>query len=217
MLILTLVQSMYATGGSLLPYYHEITLTSISCVQHSARVGISMNSQREYTADEEMCVYIYIYIYIYSHPWPDCFVISQLFSVARHVGCLKLGLKPAQLYVRLSIRPLSQQAYHISEGIVRWIVNTGICEYRNCEYRICEYRNMNTGIVNTGYVNTGICEYRNCEYRNMKKLDIQRMNLFWVELFAKVKIFQFLYEIIIRAMLICDVPMWIIFMMKWKS
>ena len=57
---------------------------------------------------------IYIYIYIYCHPQTDCLVITQLFSVARHVGRLKLGSKPAQLYVRLCIRPLSQQAYHVS-------------------------------------------------------------------------------------------------------
>ena len=57
---------------------------------------------------------IYIYIYIYCHPQTDCFVVSQLFSVARHVGRLKLGSKPTQLYIRLSIRLLGQQAYHIS-------------------------------------------------------------------------------------------------------
>ena len=32
---------------------------------------------------------IYIYTYIYCHPQADCFVVSQLFSVARHVGRLK--------------------------------------------------------------------------------------------------------------------------------
>ena len=37
----------------------------------------------------------------------DSFVVSQLISVARHVGMFKLGLKPAQLYIRLSIIPLS--------------------------------------------------------------------------------------------------------------
>ena len=58
-------------------------------------------------------VYIYIYIYIYCHPQTDCFVLSELFSVARHVERLKLGLKPIQLYVRLSLRPLGQQAYHV--------------------------------------------------------------------------------------------------------
>ena len=34
-------------------------------------------------------LFIYIYIYIYSHPQTDCFVLSELFSVARHVGCSK--------------------------------------------------------------------------------------------------------------------------------
>ena len=41
-------------------------------------------------------IYIYIYNYAYSHPQTDCFVISQLISVA---GRIKLGLEPAQLYV----------------------------------------------------------------------------------------------------------------------
>ena len=58
------------------------------------------------------------YIYIYCHPQIDCFVVSQLFNVARHVGCFKLGLKPAQLYVRLSIIPLSQQSTYVSIGII---------------------------------------------------------------------------------------------------
>ena len=59
---------------------------------------------------------LYIYIYIYCHPQTDCFVVSELFSVARHVGRLKLGSKPAHIYVRLSIRPLGQQAYHVGLG-----------------------------------------------------------------------------------------------------
>ena len=58
-------------------------------------------------------IYIYIsYIYIYCHPQTDCFVLSELFSVARHVGRSKPGSKPIQLYVRLSLKPLGQQAYH---------------------------------------------------------------------------------------------------------
>ena len=28
---------------------------------------------------------------MYCHPHTDCFVVSQLFSVAKHIGCLKLG------------------------------------------------------------------------------------------------------------------------------
>ena len=50
-------------------------------------------------------------MYIYSLS-TDRFVESKLFNVARHEGRLKLGSKPAQLYVRL--RPLSQQVYHVS-------------------------------------------------------------------------------------------------------
>ena len=57
---------------------------------------------------------LYIYIYIYCHPQTDCFVVLQLFSVARHVGRLKLGSKPTQLYVILRIRLLDQQAHHVS-------------------------------------------------------------------------------------------------------
>ena len=60
--------------------------------------------------------YIYIYIYIYCHLQTDWFVVSQVFSVARHVGRLKLGSEPAKLYVRLSIKPLGQQAYHVGLG-----------------------------------------------------------------------------------------------------
>ena len=38
---------------------------------------------------------IYIYIYIYCHPHTDCFVVSQLVSVAWHAGRFELGSKPA--------------------------------------------------------------------------------------------------------------------------
>ena len=55
----------------------------------------------------------YIYIYIYCHPKTDCFVLSEVFSVARHVGRLKSGSKPIQLYIRLSLRLLGQQVYHV--------------------------------------------------------------------------------------------------------
>ena len=56
---------------------------------------------------------VHLYIYIYCHPQTDCFVISELFSVARHVRRSKPGSKPIQLYIRLSLRPLGQQAYHV--------------------------------------------------------------------------------------------------------
>ena len=70
---------------------------------------------------------LYIYIYIYCHRQTDCFVISRLFSVTRYVGCFKLGLKPAQLYVRLSIVPLSQQSTYVNSGIVRHYVVAFVC------------------------------------------------------------------------------------------
>ena len=60
--------------------------------------------------------YIYIYIYIYCHPQTDCFVVSQFFSVARHVGRYKLGSKPTRIYIR--------QAYHVGQGIIRYYVAT---------------------------------------------------------------------------------------------
>ena len=56
-----------------------------------------------------------------------CFVISQLFSVARHVGGLKLGSKRAHLYVRFSILPLSQQTNYTSSGIIRHYVVVFVC------------------------------------------------------------------------------------------
>ena len=59
------------------------------------------------------------------HPQTDCFVVSQVFSVARHVGRLKLGSKPAKLYVRLSIIPL------VSVIFIR--PNFGTCLRLNCE------------------------------------------------------------------------------------
>ena len=43
-------------------------------------------------------IYIYIYIYIYSHPQTNCFVLSELFSVARHAGRSKPWSKPVQLW-----------------------------------------------------------------------------------------------------------------------
>ena len=87
-----------------------------------------------------------IYIYIkYCHPLTVCFVVSQLFSVVRDIGCLKLGSKPAQLYVRLSIRPLGQQVYHVGKGIIRYYIATAaavfVClhfiPYRIPECSIC--------------------------------------------------------------------------------
>ena len=48
------------------------------------------------------------YIYIYIYPQTDCLVLSEHFSVARHAGRSKPGLKPIQLYARPSLRPTSR-------------------------------------------------------------------------------------------------------------
>ena len=55
-------------------------------------------------------IYIYIYIYIYCHPLKDCFIVSQLFNVAKNLESFKLGLEPTKLYVRLNIIPPSIQS-----------------------------------------------------------------------------------------------------------
>ena len=57
----------------------------------------------------------------------DCFIVSQLISVARHAGRFKLGLKPTQLYVRLSIILLSHQSAYVSSGIIRHYVVAFAC------------------------------------------------------------------------------------------
>ena len=65
--------------------------------------------------------------HIYSHPQTDRFIVSQLFSVARHVGRLNLGSKPTQLYVSLSVTLLSPQANHVSSEIIRHYVAAFVC------------------------------------------------------------------------------------------
>ena len=72
-----------------------------------------------------LSLYIYIYIYIVIHRLT--FIVSQLFSVARRVGHLKLEYEPAQLYIRLSIIPLCQQVNHVSLGIIRHYLVAFIC------------------------------------------------------------------------------------------
>ena len=65
--------------------------------------------------------------YLYNHQQTDCFVVSQLFSLVRHVGCLKLGSKPTKIHVRLSILPLGPQVNHVSSGIIRHYVAAQVC------------------------------------------------------------------------------------------
>ena len=62
---------------------------------------------------DDTYIYIYIYIYIYCYPQTECFVVSQLFSVARHARCFKQGSKPAWLYATW----ISYRVVSVSEGI----------------------------------------------------------------------------------------------------
>ena len=74
----------------------------------------------------------YTHTHIYCHPQTDCFVLSELCNVARHVGCSKPGSKPIQLFVRLSLRPLGQQAYQVwPREFLRYYVVTAaaVCLY----------------------------------------------------------------------------------------
>ena len=57
----------------------------------------------------------------------DRFVVSQLISVAIQVGCFQVGLKPGQLYVRLSIIFLIYQSTYVSLGIINHYVVAFVC------------------------------------------------------------------------------------------
>ena len=65
-----------------------------------------------------ICTYelMYVYmenIYIYCHPQTDCFVLSELFSVARPAGRSKPGSKPVQLYDRQRFQTTRLQADYV--------------------------------------------------------------------------------------------------------
>ena len=60
-------------------------------------------------------IYIYIYIYIVIHR-QICFILSELFNVARQARFPKLGSKPSWLKCQSKILPLSQEETSASEG-----------------------------------------------------------------------------------------------------
>ena len=72
-------------------------------------------------------IYIYIYIYIYCLPQTDCFVVSQLFSVARQATFPKLGSKPGWLKRQSLILPLSHEETSESEGNLNTYVSHLFC------------------------------------------------------------------------------------------
>ena len=107
--------------------YQVIFFESLIWLDLGLNPGLPDHWRTLYSLGHWLDIYIYIYIYIYCHPQRDCFFVSQLFSLARHVGCLKLGSKPAWFYVGLSIITLSQQANHVSSGIIRHYVVAFVC------------------------------------------------------------------------------------------
>ena len=90
-------------------YFEQILKAALPIFVHVGIIIIIM-SRCKYS---HTIIHIYIYIYIYCHPQTDCFVLSELFSVARHAGRSKLGSKPVQLYVRLSSGPVGHQADYV--------------------------------------------------------------------------------------------------------
>ena len=105
--------------------YQRLTLTQpFSCngevrLEEDCTLKLTMlptSDDREFWHDASE---LYIYIYILSST-------NRLFRCITTLHCgqtrrrLEAGVKTAQLYVRLSIRPLHQQAYHVSQGIIRY-------------------------------------------------------------------------------------------------
>ena len=76
-------------------------------------------------------IYIYIYIvrYIYIFTLIDCFVVLQLFSVARHIRRFKMRSKPAQIYVRLRIMSIRRLVTYIILGIITHYILAFVCLY----------------------------------------------------------------------------------------
>ena len=93
-------------------------------------------------------VYVFLlpsYIYIYCHPQTDCFVLSELFSVARHAGRSKPGSKPVQLYVRLSFRPFGHKADHVGKGNFKvFILETAVAAFVYIFYTLSATRVLNS-------------------------------------------------------------------------
>ena len=61
-----------------------------------------------------------IYIYIYSHPQTDCFVLSELFSVARHAGRSEPGSKPSNFTLDCDSDQSSTKRTTLAKGILRY-------------------------------------------------------------------------------------------------
>ena len=92
----------------------HLQLKSKKLVSHLIRcIAITVNF-RESTTNLNACLETYWLHHVYILSSTDYFVLSEHFSVAKHVGHSKPGSKPIQLYARLILRLLGQQPYHVS-------------------------------------------------------------------------------------------------------
>ena len=70
------------------------------------------------------CVCVYIYIYIYCHPQTDCFILSELLSVARHIGPLSRDWNPSYIMLDLISDHSANKITKMAKGIIRYYIET---------------------------------------------------------------------------------------------
>ena len=115
---------------NVLPFSQQVTYISLGITAHYVSaftcLYFALPGTRVLNSLEELCIMWVAAInsftnvlnplegslYMY-HPQTDCFVVSQLFSMARLTKHFRLGSKPPQLYFRLSMLPFSHQATYI--------------------------------------------------------------------------------------------------------
>ena len=85
-------------------FIYQFLSKTKTLIRKLERILIKLYRQNVFLLFIQTATLLHTHTYIYSHPQTDCFVLSELFSVARHAGRSKPGSKPDQLYVRLSFR-----------------------------------------------------------------------------------------------------------------
>ena len=117
-------------------YINETRPTKYMLVKQNLSTNHYNNSfKNKYLSTNHItiCLKINIYLqsthtlYIYCHPLTDCFVVSQLFSVARQARFLNLGSKPGWLKCQSKILPLSHEETCASEGNLNAYVSHLFC------------------------------------------------------------------------------------------
>ena len=97
-------------------YINQFTPNRIKVIREFEQIQKKICRHKMSIMINEICIneeMLPKYTYIYCHPQTDCFVLSELFSVARHAGRSKPGSKPVQHYVRLSFRPVGHQSDYV--------------------------------------------------------------------------------------------------------